>query len=164
MLFFRQREQHHPRGASSTTGLWALALSLSSTRAMATRSLGDLAFLLGSFASWCVHPPSSFFGWWCLLPPSPLLRCCLGGAGLVLLSPRVWCCLLVGPSGCCCSLHLLLLGAACFLPLPVGGAVLPFSFCWVVEKVVLKNVVQGIMTSEFCRLTGLCSVPLGRSK
>ena len=125
---------------SCCLGLWDLAFSLSLTFAMV------FSFGVVLLSAW-------FF--WVVLFVAPLpLRVVLLWVVLV------WCCLSLAPSTCCCSHHLLLWGAAFFLPLPtaccfshhlllsgaahlipipcvgVGGAVLPFSFHWVVKTFV----------------------------
>ena len=65
----QSRSAKEERGESSTTGLWALELSLSLTCAMVTLFLGNVAFSLGSFVTCCVSPPLPLGGAAFLLHP-----------------------------------------------------------------------------------------------
>ena len=50
-----------------------------------------VVLLLISPLGWCRFLPLTCGWWWCFSPCLPCGRCCLRGAGVVLLSPRVCC-------------------------------------------------------------------------
>ena len=126
---------------SCCLGLWDLAFSLSLTFAMVF-SFGVV--LLSAWFFWVVlfvaHLPLRVVLLWVVL-----VWCCLSTRSFSIWGAASF---LPLPTACCFSHHLLLIGGAHLIPLPcvgVGGAVLLFSFPWVVKTFVCPptHVVQG---------------------
>ena len=148
-------------------GFWALALSMSLTLSVVSSfwvmlpSLGSsvwccfsLLFLLVgaafSLLFWCGVPFSLSLEGGVAFLPCPLAGGCLGGAGVVLLSPRVWCCLLLA------LLSPPPLWVVLFCPSP---SVLWFNVLFVSKKISGSEVSR---CPNFVVRRFICSVRLGR--
>ena len=120
-------------GAVSLTGFWVVLGTNQFGRSKNSGSPNPEpleSLVLGLFLLFCVLLLGSLgLGVTrCCFRPCSFVWCCFsllflwGGAAFLALTRGWWCCLLLCPSGRCCSLHSL-----------VCGAVVPFSFSWVVD-------------------------------